>query len=140
MVQSHQRLAAGGALGRPKPRHRASSPEEAIRTLERTAVYDDALGFAGLLSRRCPQHALFEGGGEEDGCDEYRDEPSLLLMCVVGELLPEAPDKISCEPVTGSKTVRCLVTGRTEQRTIFLDHEGATWRLSAPPAAGASGG
>ncbi len=95
---------------------------------------DDAAGFAGLLGRHCPQRALFEGGGQDDGCDEYRDERSLLLMCVLGEILPEAPDKVVCEPPQG-KIVRCAVTGRTEQRNVYLGREGPSWHLAPPPAA-----
>jgi len=117
----------------PQPRvHRhAGTPEDAIRSLEHAAVYDDAAGVEGLLSRHCPQRALFEGGGEEDSCDEYRDERSLLLMCVLGELLPEAPDKIACN--SDGKTAHCQVTGRSEQRTVYLEREGAGWRFAAVP-------
>ncbi|MHB8420428.1 MAG: hypothetical protein ACYDCL_20335 [Myxococcales bacterium] len=122
-------------VGRLAPKTRAprrpSTAEDAIRALERAAVDDDASTFEALLSRRSLQHALFEGGGEEDGCAEYREDRSLLLMCLLGEILPEAPDQIACRPIAGGKAESCLVSGRTDQRTVNADREGSSWRLSA---------
>ncbi len=119
----------------PHAGHKASNPEETIHSLERAAVYDDAVSFAALLSRRSSQRAVLEGhGGEEDACSEYRDEKSLLLVCLLGELLPEAPEKVACESPPDGRSSSCVVTGRLDHRTVYFEREGALWHFSAPPA------
>lgn len=118
----------------PHAGHKASSPEETIHTLERAAVYDDAAGFASLLSRRSSQRAVLEGhGGEEDACSEYRDEKSLLLVCLLGELLPEAPEKVACESPPDGHSSSCVVTGRLDHRTVYFDREGSLWHIGGLP-------
>jgi hypothetical protein len=116
----------------PHAGRKASSPEEAIHTLERAAVDDDAVAFTALLSRRSSQRAVLEGhGGEENACSEYRDERSLLLVCLLGELLPEAPERVACESVPDGHTSSCIVTGRSDQRTVYFEREGSVWHFSA---------
>jgi hypothetical protein len=116
--------------------HKATSPEETIHLLERAAVYDDASAFAALLSRRSAQRAVLEGhGGEEDACSEYREEKSLLLVCLLGELLPEAPEKVACESPPDGKSSSCVVTGRLDHRTVYFEREGSLWHFGAPPQA-----
>ncbi len=121
----------------PHAGRKAGSPEEAIHTLERAAVDDDPAAFTALLSRRSAQRAVLEGhGGEEDACSEYRDERPLLLVCLLGELLPEAPEKVACESVPDARTSSCVVTGRSDQRTVYFEREGPLWHFSAiAPAA-----
>lgn len=107
------------------------SPEEAVRWLERAAVADDAGAFLAALAQSAPDRPLLAGRRvDERPCDlRVDDAPVRLRMCILINLLPEAPRAVACERTSPGRAT-CRVTGAAgDVRVVALVAEDGAFRV-----------
>jgi hypothetical protein len=135
LVDPDAEAAAWRELKRRQPRVTvqadATTPEAALRSLERAAIALDRKAFSALLAPRSPARAALERDDSGDMCGQYRDDASVALPCLLLELLPEAPGRIACTQGADGKEAHCDVAGRDTRQTVRLVREGI-WRLAPP--------
>lgn len=104
------------------PAASSSSAEAAVAAMEAALLRGDLAAARALWAGTPALEQAFASP-----CDSYQSEAALRSLCILRELLPEAPKVEACEGST------CRVTGRpgSAPRTVSFARAGKAWRIAA---------